>query len=530
MRNRETNIRKDRGATGDNQSSKSGSKPKLGPIQVFLPQWRGKKGDFYQDGGVQHKGFKQAEKEAMRIPDALNVKYHPMYENTSGHEILKSMQRLYTEKHSSYFVMTMSSKVEDVSGGFKAWRKKCAKTGEMPPVLIATVASAPGLADCKNGIVRWYIRSDEESQDLANLLDNRGFKYAAAFCIDDQYGMKGLDTFCDRFDGTVPSDLIFYATAKTAKAHVETFLGKYPQKDWPVVFVIGYGDMVKNTLKELIAGGYDGCIVCTSTMTDPQWRPTDKVLARARVKIFTVLPELRRAARHLDRDNRNVVFFFARKTLLRVLKLTAGNVDTRLFLKNWLNRKEEGPEGVVQTVIYPEGDILVQVRVVSAKKESQEQDEALSADPILIVERLISRFHTISRQLLQRHNNRSTLKITDEYDVQDLFHALLKRDFDDVRPEEPARSHAGRSSRVDFLLKREKTVVEVKKTRRGLDAKKIGDQLIVDIAKYQANSDWRNLICFVYDPEERIRNPRGLERDLGQSKGKMKVKVYVVQK
>ena len=513
------------------RGSRSRSKTDLGPIQVFLPKWDGKnKGDFYEDGAVQWKGFKQAEKEAKGIPDALNVEYNPMYMKTSGRDILKSMQKLYRNKHSLYFVITMSGKVEDVSGEFKAWRKKCAKAGETPPVLIATVASAPGLADYKNGIVRWYIRSDEESQDLANLLDNRGFERAATFCIDDQYGKKGLHTFRERFDGTVPSDLIFHVTAKTAKIHVETFLRKYPQKDWPAVFVIGYGYMVKNTLTELIAGGYDGCIVCTSTITDPQWRPADKVLASARAKIFTVLPEIRKAARHLDLENSNVVFFFTRKTLLRVLKLTAGNVDTRLFLKSWLNREEEGSEGIVQTIIYPQGDILVQVRVVNANKESREQEEALSANPILIIERLISRFHTIVRQLRQRHNRRSTLKVTDEYDVQDLFHALLKMNFDDVRPEESAPSYAGSSSRMDFLLKTEKIVVEVKKTRANLHAKQIGEQLAVDILRYKAHQDCRNLICFVYDPEERISNPRGLEKDLSEPTEGMKVKVYVTQK
>ena len=67
--------------------------------------------------------------------------------------------------------------------------------------------------------------------------------------------------------------------------------------------------------------------------------------------------------------------------------------------------------------------------------------------------RITSQFPVVTRQIQQRHDNRSTLEIRDEYDVQDLLHTLLRIDFDDVRAEEFTPSHAGKSSRMDFLLK-----------------------------------------------------------------------------
>lgn len=79
------------------------------------------------------------------------------------------------------------------------------------------------------------------------------------------------------------------------------------------------------------------------------------------------------------------------------------------------------------------------------------------------LENIFNKFHIIARQLLIRRENRSTLEITDEYDVQDLLHSLLRLYFDDVRPEEWAPSYAGSSSRMDFLLKEIKIVIEVKK-------------------------------------------------------------------
>ena len=47
---------------------------------------------------------------------------------------------------------------------------------------------------------------------------------------------------------------------------------------------------------------------------------------------------------------------------------------------------------------------------------------------------------------------------------------------------------------MDFLLKNEKIVIEIKKTRVGLTAKKLGEQLIVDIEKYQQHPDCKYLV------------------------------------
>jgi len=143
------------------------------------------------------------------------------------------------------------------------------------------------------------------------------------------------------------------------------------------------------------------------------------------------------------------------------------------------------------------------------------------------VELLIRRFHKVARQLQSRHALRSTIEINDEYDVQDLFESLLRIYFDDVRPEEFVPSYAGASSRVDFLLKEEKIIIEIKKTRKGLSAKEIGEQLIIDSRRYQEHPDCRQLICFVYDPEGRVVNPRGLENDLTKEINGVSVAVFI---
>jgi hypothetical protein len=148
-------------------------------------------------------------------------------------------------------------------------------------------------------------------------------------------------------------------------------------------------------------------------------------------------------------------------------------------------------------------------------------------DPIL---HLCFRFHEVVKQLRIRHANRATVEIQDEYDVQDLMHALLRIFFEDVRDEEWTPRYAGGSSRMDFLLPDEETVLEVKKTRNGLGSKEIGEQLIIDIAKYQQHPKCKRLICFVYDPDARISNPRGLEKDLSKMHESLRVEVLIVQR
>lgn len=150
-----------------------------------------------------------------------------------------------------------------------------------------------------------------------------------------------------------------------------------------------------------------------------------------------------------------------------------------------------------------------------------------AASPIILVENLCNRFHQVATQLRVRHDSRDTLDVHDEYDVQDLFHSLLQLHFEDIRPEEWAPSNAGKSTRMDFLLKQERIVVEIKKTRKGLDAKTVGSELIEDIHRYQSHPECDALICFVYDPDGRITNPRGLENDLRKSTPELIVKVFV---
>jgi len=143
------------------------------------------------------------------------------------------------------------------------------------------------------------------------------------------------------------------------------------------------------------------------------------------------------------------------------------------------------------------------------------------------VYRICHRFPEISRQLENRYSDRPTLEVDDEYDVQDLFHALLWMFFDDIREEENAPSYGGSSPRIDFLIKDETIAIEIKITRSGRGNKKLKSELAEDKEHYRTHPDCETLVCFVYDPLFEVDNPAGFEDDLSESTQKLDTEVIV---
>jgi hypothetical protein len=140
---------------------------------------------------------------------------------------------------------------------------------------------------------------------------------------------------------------------------------------------------------------------------------------------------------------------------------------------------------------------------------------------------LLNRFHKVAQAIRERHNNKETLIIQNEYDVQDLLNGLLQLHFDDIRKEDFSPSHAGANSRLDFVLKKEKIIIEVKMTNEQLTINKLGQDLLVDIGRYKEYPDCNDLVIFIYDKGDYIRNKSGFINDL-QKQSTTKLKVTVV--
>lgn len=166
----------------------------------------------------------------------------------------------------------------------------------------------------------------------------------------------------------------------------------------------------------------------------------------------------------------------------------------------------------------------------SLPQEAASQLARNGPTPVELVKILCYRFHSVVRQLRLRGEHRATLSVEDEVDVQDLLHALLRIQFDDIDTEEWTPNYAEGAPRTTFLLNDNQLAVLVKKTRNGLTAKDLTEQLRIDTERYLTKSRCTSLLCFIYDPDGRIGNPRAFETALTTVNGSLTIGVLIAPK
>lgn len=140
---------------------------------------------------------------------------------------------------------------------------------------------------------------------------------------------------------------------------------------------------------------------------------------------------------------------------------------------------------------------------------SEESEARSSADGLAAV---LRRVPDLIRTL--EKDPSTSFSVQHEKAFQVVVEGLLRTLYDDVRPEDPAPTHAGASSRIDFVLPEPRIAVETKMTRESLTARRLGEELLIDRGRYPHHPDCDVIIALVYDPERRIPNPRGIEADL----------------
>jgi hypothetical protein len=103
-------------------------------------------------------------------------------------------------------------------------------------------------------------------------------------------------------------------------------------------------------------------IACTSTLTGTEWQPADR---SADDRIITVLPRMKNHHNAPTARDRNVVYYFAKSTLHRVLNIAARDPDSRHFLERW--RTDDGGPQFCQEFL-ADGDTAIQVDIVGSDK------------------------------------------------------------------------------------------------------------------------------------------------------------------
>lgn len=143
------------------------------------------------------------------------------------------------------------------------------------------------------------------------------------------------------------------------------------------------------------------------------------------------------------------------------------------------------------------------------------------------LEKLLRRLPRVIRQLRVRQEDRPPFRVRDERDLEDLLRSLLPLHFDDVRPECRTASYNPGTS-TDFLLEPESIALTVKRVwTRGEEEQRIADQLQEDASYYELQQESKTLVCFVYDPEGRLHDPRQWETTWSKPVGELNVRSVI---
>jgi REase_DpnII-MboI len=143
---------------------------------------------------------------------------------------------------------------------------------------------------------------------------------------------------------------------------------------------------------------------------------------------------------------------------------------------------------------------------------STKTEPAIDAD-VALIEQLCKRIGKSARILSNRQRkDKSSYSIEDEYDVQDLLHAILRAFLKYSVQEDPLQKVAGtRSSRADISIEELGIIIELKFVRSPDDQKKIFDEFSKDLVLYSAWQPLKTLFFVIYNSSD-LRDPELLEK------------------
>ncbi len=140
-------------------------------------------------------------------------------------------------------------------------------------------------------------------------------------------------------------------------------------------------------------------------------------------------------------------------------------------------------------------------------------DEPVPSSEVSIVEHVCRRLPQAARILAARsRTGHPAYLIGDEYDVQDLLHAMLRAYLKYSVQEDPLPKTAGtRSGRADISVEELGLLIEVKYVRSPADQKRIFDEYSQDLVLYASWPHLSTLIFLIYNSAD-LRDAEALEK------------------
>jgi len=146
-----------------------------------------------------------------------------------------------------------------------------------------------------------------------------------------------------------------------------------------------------------------------------------------------------------------------------------------------------------------------------------------------LVLQLCERLPRVAQILAVRDRGKPAFVVADEYDVQDLLHAVLRGYLRYTVHEEPlAKIGAAKSGRADVAIEDLGTIVEVKYVRRPRDQQRLVEEYAQDLLLYTKWPHLRHFVYLCYNADD-LRDAEALKKLEGKQKvNEVNFSTYIV--
>ena len=195
-------------------------------------------------------------------------------------------------------------------------------------------------------------------------------------------------------------------------------------------------------------------------------------------------------------------------------------------IKKFLNKRDEDIVELVEKVKSVRIKAKKKSTTRRARKKKKDMEDTEIPEPVNLREKLISHEREIIgshvfdlifnylRESIMEFEKRMDFRFKDEIELQHFIYAILRSLFLSTEFEDPTEKKVGKSAKPDFVIKDFKIIIEVKYVRDRKHAKKIYDELAIDLPKYKRSKYGNTIINYIYDPGKNIVNHEQYKREL----------------
>ena len=308
--------------SGDHRSDKT-------RIVLLLPLNESLK-SAYEDGIRQLIGFAEFLKEN---PECTRHFEFALYDHSMD---VKNAERIIQQElreGTQYFVCTMSNVSLPLSRSFKGLVDLNSPDSTKIPKLICAVTSAPTVNLVEGTVYRFYIRSQEEAAQLANIAAQKAISSATFIAVDDDYGKGAVREFRNKWKGHSFQEGIYVGKTLSAD-EIQTLVNQRIRPMSPsqrqAVFICHYGNGIDNIITALNRSHIKAILLATSTISIYDWQKPIKAILDA-TEWYTCIPDYS----SFKAGQNDVIKNFTTYALYRLTQAIWDDTDSKTFDKRW---------------------------------------------------------------------------------------------------------------------------------------------------------------------------------------------------